>query len=128
MSYTFVLGPAAKRFMQDLTSLDQRELNQVLEDELVNGPNADKEIRFDSDGHAPPCGKGACADRVYIATLVSYRAYLVIHRPLTAQELGMASQVRPDIANDLGLYILDILAADPRFDLGLGGQPPAPGP
>jgi hypothetical protein len=114
--------------MQDLTSFDQWELNQVLGDELINGPNAGNEIRFDSRGHAPPCDDGSCAKRVYIATLVSYKAYLVIHRPLTAQELAMASQDRRDMPHDLGLYILDILAADPRFDLEPGGQPHAPGP
>ena len=123
MPYTVVLGPAASRFRKSLTPVDQLELDQALREELVNGPNAANQVRFDYGGHTPPCGNGSCGTQVYITTLLSYRAYLVVHRRLTADELRIASQEHPNTGDDLGLFILDILTAD----LWLGSLMTGPG-
>ena len=65
----------------------------MLATELADGPNADKEIRFDSDGdavvftdHDDPDGQV-----YYTATPLSFKAYTAIHRPMT----GMSSPGRP---------------------------------
>lgn len=123
MPYTVVLGPAASRFKLSLASVDQLELDQALREELVGGPNAANEVEFDSRGHAPPCGNGSCGGQVYITTPLTYRAYLVIHRRLTADELRIASQEHPNTGDDLGLFVLDILTAD----LWLGSLMAGPG-
>jgi hypothetical protein len=109
--------------MRSLTPVDQLELDQVLREELVGGPNAVNEVRIDSGGHIPPCGNGSCSDHVYIATPLSYRAYLAVHRRLTPDELGIALQTHPNTGDDLGLFILTVLTAD----LWLGSLMTAPG-
>jgi hypothetical protein len=118
MPYIVVLGPAATRTMQSLLPFDQRELSRVLNDELADGPNADKEIRFDSDGHPRPCdGRSRDGTVCYTATPLSHKAYTAIHRPMTMAELSAAGTAQRDHATDLGFYVLDILAAEPAFEL-----------
>jgi hypothetical protein len=129
MLYIVVLGPAATRIIQSLNHFDQRELKRVLNDELADGPNADKEVRFDSHGHAQRGGDRARPGRLYYtATPLSHRAYTAIHRPMSTAELSMATRARRDQATDLGFYVLDILVADSAFTPGLGGLAAGPGP
>ncbi len=53
MQYIVKLAPAATRLFRALESYDQMRLDRALADELIDGPNADKEIRFDADGRRP---------------------------------------------------------------------------
>jgi len=112
MPYTLVFAPAAIRFKQSLTSVDQVELEQALREELTSGLNAVKAVKWDSRGHAPPCGNGSCGDRVYLTTPLSYKAYLVVHRRLTVNELSIVPQTHRNTGDDLGSFIIDILTAD----------------
>jgi hypothetical protein len=118
MPYMVVLGPAATRTMQSLAPFDQRELNRALNDELTGGPNADKEIRFDSNGHPRSCDGRSRDDTVcYTATPLSHKAYTAIHRPMTMAELSAAGTAQRDHVIDLGFYVLDILSAELAFEL-----------
>ena len=130
MRYIVRLAPAAERIIHALESYDQDGLYQVLATELVDGPNADKEIRFDSDGaiqvfadHDDPDGH-VC----YTATPLSFKAYTAIHRPMTEVELIRATQEdgHPDVG--LGFYVFEILAAESAFTRRPGGLSARPSP
>jgi hypothetical protein len=69
-AYEVVLAPAAIRFFASLQPADQLGLGDALRTELGLGPNADKEIRFDSSIWAD-CGPGALEDIFYTATFVA---------------------------------------------------------
>ena len=131
MRYIMRLAPAAERIVHGLEPYDQRELRHVLSTELADGPNADKEIRFDPDvtarifaDHDAPDGRV-----YYTATPLSFKAYTAIHRPMTGDELDRAA--REDGNGDIGLgfVVFDILAAESAFTRrpgGLSARPPRP--
>jgi hypothetical protein len=115
-AYEVVLAPAAIRFFASLQPADQLGLGDALRTELGLGPNADKEIRFDSSIWADG-GPGALADIFYTATPLSFGGYTAIHRELTKAEierLGRQSHASRLIA-DHGFYVIDVLPAETAF-------------
>lgn len=53
MQYIVKLAPAAERLFRALELYDRLRLDRALAHELIDGPNADKEVRFDADGGRP---------------------------------------------------------------------------
>ena len=79
------MAPAARRAVLCVPFEDRRDLADALRRELLDGPNADKEVWYDAE-------MIRCADsgnpRVYTGTPLSPGAYVAVHRPLTGEELG----------------------------------------
>ena len=130
MRYIVKLGPAAQRIIQALEPYDRQGLDRVLADELADGPNADKEIRFDFAcraqpyaEHDTPAGR-AC----YTATPLSFKAYTAIHRQMTQDELNRAVRETGNPAAELGFYVFEILAAESAFTRRPGGLAARPAP
>ena len=131
MRYIVRLAPAAERVIRTLEPFDQQGLDRVLAEELMDGPNADKEIRFDSDGgaqvyvdHDHPDGR-----LYYTATPLSFKAYTAIHRPMTEDERSRACREDADRKAEHGIYVFEILAAESAFTRrpgGLSARPPRP--
>src|ERR1700760_2299701 len=94
MRYVVRFAPAADRIIRALDPYDRGVLHHVLATELADGPNADKEIRFDSDGAAWvfPDHDDSRGQPYYIATPLSFKAYTAIHRPMTRDELSRVAQ------------------------------------
>jgi hypothetical protein len=128
MTYIVQLAPAAQRIIRTLEPYDQRGLDRVLAEELMDGPNADKEIRFDSDGWpAAYADHGDSDGRVsYTATPLSFKAYTAIHRPMTEDELSRVPEKTGEPAADRGFYVFDILAAESAFTRRPGGLAAGP--
>ena len=110
--YEVTLGPAAIRVVLGLK--DRKELADALRTELVNGPNADKEVRFDSDFNAQTNPR-VLSGVVYTATPLSFDAYTALHRPMTPAELARLSREQGRPVADRGFYVLDILSAESGF-------------
>jgi hypothetical protein len=111
--YEVMPGPAAIRTILSLSDPERKELADALRTELLDGPNASKEARFDGDMRA--CGPG---DAVYTGTPLSFGAYVAIHRPMTKEELKRLRQEQgPKIAGR-GFYVLDILSPSAAFTRG----------
>ena len=111
--YEVVPGPAAIRTILGLSDPERKELADALRTELLDGPNAGKEARFDGDMR--PCGP---EDVVYTATPLSFGAYVALHRPMTKEEL---KQLRRDQGRGVagrGFYVLDILSPGSAFTRG----------
>lgn len=123
MRYIVKLAPAAERFFRTLKLYDQHGLDRALADELMDGPNADKEVRFDADGGFPVYvdpdlpGDVTC----YTATPLSFKAYTAIHRPMTKDELSRAAEAANNLTPDHGFYVFDILPAESTFIRRTGG-------
>ena len=127
MTYIVKLAPAAQRIFRSLEPYDQRGLDRVLAEELVDGPNADKEIRFDSDGRSEPYADQGADGRVcYTATPLSFKAYTAIHRPMTKDELSRLSQEEGDPGVERGFYVFEILSAESAFTRRPGGLAAGP--
>lgn len=111
-AYELVVAPAAKRLIDRLATPDAEELTLALRTELMDGPNATREVRFGSgmwDDAAPG------DDLNYTATPLSFGGYTAIHRPLSAAEIGrLARQLGRPAASD-GVYLIDILPAWSAF-------------
>jgi hypothetical protein len=130
MQYIVRLAPAVERFFRSLEPPDQQELNRALAEELIDGPNADKEIRFDADGRPgvyadPDLPDGAT---YYTATPLSFKAYTAIHRPMTEDELSRTTRAKNDPASDHGFYVFDILSAESAFVRRMDGPAGWPRP
>src|SRR6266536_1008819 len=123
MQYILKLAPTAERFFRALELYDQQGLDRDLADELLDGPNADKEIRFDADGGSPVYADPDLPGDVtfYTATPLSLKAYTAIHRPMTKDELSRAAEGKNDLATDRGFYVFDILSAESAFIRRTGG-------
>lgn len=124
MPYIVKLAPAAERFVRNLERYDQQELGRALAEELIDGPNADKEVRFDADGRpqAYP-DPGSPGDVVfYTATPLSFKAYTAIHRPMTRDELRRTAAGKSSLAGDRGFYVFAILPAESAFIRRAGPQ------
>jgi hypothetical protein len=112
--YEVTLGPAAIRVILGLR--DRKELADALRTELLDGPNASKELRFDldaiaqADPHAP--------SRVYTATPLCFDGYTALHRPMTRGELSRLGREQGRQVADRGFYVLDILSAESGFTRG----------
>jgi hypothetical protein len=114
-TYEVTLGPAAIRVVLGLR--DRKELADALQSELVDGPNADKELRFDADGNAqmrPHVPSGL----VYTATPLGFDGYTAFHRRMTDAELRRLSQEQDRPVAAIGFYVVDILAAESGFTRG----------
>ena len=111
-AYELVVAPAASRLIERLPAPDAEELTHALGTELMDGPNATREVRFGSgmwDGSEPG------DDLNYTATPLSFGGYTAIHRPLSAAEMGrLARQRGRPVASD-GVYLIDILPAWSAF-------------
>jgi hypothetical protein len=102
-TYEVVLGPEAIRVIRDLPYPDRRKLGRALRSELVYGPNAASEYRFDY-------GKAQ-----YTATPLSFKAHTAVHRPLTRGELARLSREQSRPVRDCGFYVVEIRAGVSAF-------------
>jgi hypothetical protein len=116
--YEVVLGPAAIRTVLSLLEPARKELADALRTELLDGPNADKEVRFDGDMRVcdQTCGPD---DVVYTGTPLSFDAYIALHRPMTREELQRLrrEQGRRRVAAQ-GFFVPDILHPATAFTRG----------
>ena len=116
-TYELTLGPAAIRAFRYLPSTeDQSGLANALRQELLDGPNADNEFRFDCDGKPqvnvgldPPSGV------IYTATPLSFRAYTAVHRSMTRAELARLSAEQGRPVTSRGFHVFDLLRAEQGF-------------
>ncbi len=126
-AYEVTLGPAAIRVWDGLSdSADLDDLEYALQTELVDGPNAGKESKFGRDGQPfseHSMDSGAVA---YTATPLSFRAYTVIHRALTRDELRRLAEEQGRPTHGRGRYVIDILAAELAFTRRPGGLASSP--
>jgi hypothetical protein len=115
--YEVVLGPAAIRTVLSMTDRERKELAVALGTELLDGPNADKAARFDSDMR--PCDQ-TCEpnDVIYTGTLLSFGAYVTLHRPMTTEELQRLRREQQRRVVARGFYVLDILHPATAFTRG----------
>jgi hypothetical protein len=119
-AYEVTLGPAAIRTVQCMSKEDRGDLAEALRTELLNGPNASREFRFDSD--VPAYTPGANGT-VYTATPLSFGAYTAVHRPLTGDEINRLRREQGRSAVGQGFYVIDILSVESAF--GRPGARPA---
>ena len=111
------LGPAAIRVLLGFSDQSSRKgLASALRTELVDGPNADKEIRFDSNitsqvyaNPRTPVGM------VYTATPLSFEGYTAIHRRMNREELRRLRREQGRSVGSHGFYVVDILPAESAF-------------
>ena len=112
-AYEVALGPAACRIMDGLSDpADWDDLEDALQTELVDGPNADRESTFDREGQPLSEHSADSADVVYTATPLSFQAYTVVHRALTKDELDRLGEEQDRSTHHCGRYVIDILAAE----------------
>lgn len=111
-AYEVALGPAAVRMI--IRSPDPAELGRALSAELIDGPNAAAEVRYDGD--AEVCSQPMRPSRaIYTATPLSYNGYTALHRPMTAAELTRLAREQGRPVAGTGCYVLDILPAESAF-------------
>jgi len=112
-AYVVTLGPAAIRMI--LSSPDPLELGEALSVELMNGPNAAAEVRY--NGNAEVCSALALpSGTIYTATPLSYNGCTAFHRPMTGAELiRLAREQGGSQIAGQGYYVLDILSAESAF-------------
>jgi hypothetical protein len=103
--YEVVLEPAANRTVLGLQDPERKELAEALRTELLDGPNAAKEVGFDGDMRRIHSDKGV----VYTGTPLSFHAYLAIHRPMTADELRRLRRQEGRRVAERGCFVVDIL-------------------
>jgi hypothetical protein len=111
-AYEVVLGPPAIRAVVSLPDpADRKELGAALRTELMDGPNAHNELRFDktlrvySDRARAP----------YTATPLSFAGYTAVHRRLTGEELRRLGREQDRLTAGQGVYVIDILPAESAF-------------
>jgi hypothetical protein len=102
-TYEVVLGPEAIRVIRDLPYPDRRKIGDALRSELVDGPNASSEYRFDY-------GKAQ-----YTATPLSFKAHTAVHRPLTRSELARLSREQRRPVGERGFYVIEIRSGVSAF-------------
>ena len=115
--YEVVLGPAAIRTVLGLPELERKELADALRTELLDGPNADKAVRFDGDMR--PCDQ-TCGpdDVVYTGTPLTFDAYIALHRPMSKEELKRLRREQGRRVAALGFFVPDILHPATAFTGG----------
>jgi hypothetical protein len=104
--YEVILGPAAIRTTLGVSDADRKELADALRTELMDGPNADKEVGFDAD--LRPCVHSD-RGRVYTGTPLSFGAYLAVHRLMTKEELKRLRREQGRRVAAVGFLVFDIL-------------------
>ena len=111
-AYEVTLGPAAIRMI--MRSPDPAELSRVLLTELMDGPNAAAEVRYDGD--AEVCSESIMpSGATYTATPLSYDGYTALHRRMTGAELTRLAREQGRGVAGTGFYVLDILPAESAF-------------
>jgi hypothetical protein len=112
--YEVVLGPAAIRVVLGLPDPDnRRRLANALRAELIDGPNAHNEFRFDDASYSD---RGSDPGQViYTATPLSFAGYTAVHRRLTREEQDRLRQELDRSTAALGVYVFDILRAESAF-------------
>jgi hypothetical protein len=114
--YEVVLAPAAIRTLLDLPEAGGRkELADALRTELLNGPNASSEFKFDSDMSAYSDPAEGNSEMIYTATPLSFGGYTVVHRKMTAEELARLEREQGRSTARRGFYIIDIFSAESAF-------------
>jgi hypothetical protein len=115
--YEVVLGPAAIRTVLGLPDAERKELADALGTELLYGPNAGKEARFDADLRAcdHTCGPD---DVVYTGTPLTFDAYVAIHRPLSSGELRRLRREQGRRVAAQGFFVPEILHPHTAFTSG----------
>lgn len=121
-AYEVTLGPAAIRTVLSMPKDDREGLAEALRIELLKGPNASREFRFDSDVRACPPGVTPNG-RVYTATPLSFAGWTAVHRPLTKDEMARLRREQGRSTARQGFYVIDILPAESAF--GRPGPRPA---
>lgn len=112
--YEVVLGPPAERLINSLQRRLRNELVDALLTELADGPNRDKELKF--DGSVQVCiGPESVTSMLYTATPLSVSGYTALHRPLTKKELKKLGTGGGRSTADLGFYVVEILPAESAF-------------
>jgi hypothetical protein len=113
--YEVTMGPAAHRAVLNLLYADRKGLADALRTELLDGPNADKEIWFDADMRPLTHPGGS---RVYVAVPLTFDAYVAVHRPMTKEELGRLGKEQHRRVAAAGFFVLDILGPGTAFSRG----------
>jgi hypothetical protein len=103
--YEVVLAPAAIRALLGVPPDDRKDLADALRTELLDGQHADKAVWFDADLHP---SMHSANDRVYKATPLSFGA-VVVHRPMTSEELRRLEREQHRGVATAGFCVLDIL-------------------
>jgi hypothetical protein len=113
--YEITLGPPAIRTVVSLPApADRKELAAALRTELIDGPNAHNELRFDEALRVYPDRGAGPGKAVYTATPLSFAGYTAVHRRLAREELRrLREQGRPTASQ--GVYVIDILPAESAF-------------
>lgn len=115
-TYEVALGPAAIRVILSLSDPGERkELANALRTELIRGPNAHNEYKFDSDVRAYADRGAGQGSTVYTATPLSFAGYTAIHRRLSKEEFRRLRREHGPSPATRGLYVIDILAAESAF-------------
>lgn len=111
-AYEVVLGTSAIRTVLSLPDPERKELAGALRTELLDGPNADKEVRFDSDVKVYSDRGAGPGKAVYTATPLSFAGYTAVHRSMTKEELRRLRRDQGLRVARQGLYVLDILRTE----------------
>lgn len=114
--YEVVLGPTAIRVVLSLPDpSDRKQLADALRAELINGPNAHNELRFDEAVRTYSDRGGGPGKMIYTATPLSFAGYTAVHRRLTKEELKRLRNEQGRSTARQGVYLIDILRAESAF-------------
>jgi hypothetical protein len=102
-AYEVVLSPAAIGVVIGLPDpCDRKDLAAALRTELMNGPNADKEYKFDSAVQGFSGRRGSQGRVVYTATPLSFGGYTALYRRMTREELRRLRREKGPQTGSLG--------------------------
>lgn len=115
-AYEVVLGPAAIRVIIGLPDpCDRKDLAAALRTELMNGPNVDKEYKFDTAVQAVYGRRRSLGRVIYTATPLSFDGYTAVYRRMTREELRRLHREKDPRTGSSGFYVIDILPAESAF-------------
>ena len=104
--YEVVPGPAAIRTLLSLSDADRKELADALRTELLDGPNADKEVGYDADLRLCVHSDDR---KVFTGTPLSYGGYVAVHRSMTKEDLRRLRREQGRRVAPSGYHVFDIL-------------------
>lgn len=110
-AYEVTLGPAALRVVLGMDESRRKNLADALRTELLNGPNASKEVQYNVELRVCRAGEAG----IYTATPLSFDGYVAVHRPLAKDELKALRQEQGRSAASKGFHVFDLLAATSAF-------------
>lgn len=102
-TYEVALGPAAIRAIRDLPQRYRLMLAAALRDELDAGPNSVNAYKFDH------------RNAQYMATPLSFNAYVAVHRQLTDLELLRLSRQAGREVAPRGFWVIEFCSAIPAL-------------